>query len=128
MHYLSFNFAVRPLNFLPVHEYAFLSRIRPQNVFTPCNVAPGGRWPARLRPNSGQPAVGVGQAQAGGGLWVSLARFSGLVGGEGAGGWAHRRPGGSGRHDCQSRRGAAPWGKWVHRRALVVGIEGGKAP
>jgi hypothetical protein len=75
MYYLSFNFAVRPLNFLPVHEYALLSRIRPQNVFSPCNVAPGGRWPARLRPNSGQSAAGVGRARAGGGLWVSLARF-----------------------------------------------------
>jgi hypothetical protein len=41
----------------------------------------GGR-PARLRPNSGQPAAGVGRAWAGGGLWVARDRFPGLVRGK----------------------------------------------
>jgi hypothetical protein len=27
----------------------------------------------------------------------------------------------------QFRRGAAPWGRWIRRRALAVGIEGGNA-
>jgi hypothetical protein len=41
MYYLSYNFVVRALDFLQVHEYALLSQV-PHNVFSPCNVTPGG--------------------------------------------------------------------------------------
>jgi hypothetical protein len=51
----------------------------------------------RLRPNSGQPAAGVGRARAGGGLWVSLARFSVLVGVEGGRRARTAEPSGGGR-------------------------------
>jgi hypothetical protein len=34
--------------------------------------------------------------------------------------------GGGGRLGYQSRRGAAPWGRWIHRRASAIGIERGR--
>jgi hypothetical protein len=38
---------------------------------------------AAVRPNSGEPVAVTGRAQVEDGLWVSLARFPGLVGAEG---------------------------------------------
>jgi hypothetical protein len=63
MYYWSYNFVVRPLNFLQVHEHALLSRIRPHNVFSPCNVVLWGSAGAALnkfRPagSRGRPGVG----------------------------------------------------------------------
>jgi hypothetical protein len=41
MYYLSYNFAVRPLNFLQFHNRALLLWISPLNFSSPRNVAPG---------------------------------------------------------------------------------------
>jgi hypothetical protein len=98
MYYSSYNFAVRLLNFLQVHEYALLSRIRTQNVFSPCNVAPrGGGW--RGWWNSGEVAHARCRERA---LRPPRARFRGLLGlgrqpesgAPAAGGDGRREPGG----------------------------------
>jgi hypothetical protein len=86
-----------------------------------------GRRPARLGLNSGEGSPESGRGRAGGwprayfgfGWWAWLGeRSCRRVGAPAAGG--------GGRRDYQSRRGAAPWGRWIRRRALAVGIEGGE--
>jgi hypothetical protein len=63
-YYLSYHFAVRPLNLLQFHNCALLLRISPQQFSSPCNVTPGagGR---RGSPDSGELACARGRERAG---------------------------------------------------------------
>jgi hypothetical protein len=97
-YYFSYNFAVRPLDFLQALKYALLSRIRPQKFPSPCNVTPGGGG----RRGWGIPARaggGVGRGRACSGLGVLPTRFGKVDRAErrpattigGAPGWRPRR-------------------------------------
>jgi hypothetical protein len=69
MYYLSYNFAVRPLNFQQFHNRALLLRINPQNFSSPRNMAPG----AVVGAGGGIPVRsggGVGRGRAWGGPGV----------------------------------------------------------
>jgi hypothetical protein len=142
MYYLSYSFSLRPLDFLQVHNRALILRIRPQKFSSPRNVAPRGRWPARLagirraRPRLRPEVGGTGCPNPQGldsGGWLALGggrraahRRPTAVAATGRAaawlrlgrGWQGARQGEGRRHTCATRRPASIYAGIAHRATL----------